>query len=130
MTIKGSCLCQQIVYEVDCLDMPIVHCHCHTCRKAHAAAFATVAGVKREHFRWLKGEASLSTYESSLGKFRHFCKRCGSQLVAEKPSQSHVIVRIATLDDDPKVTPNLHIWTSHDVAWLEYEGKYCYAKGS
>lgn len=130
MTIKGSCLCQQVVYEVDSLDMPIVHCHCHTCRKAHAAAFATVAGVKREHFRWLKGEESLSTYESSLGKFRHFCERCGSQLVAEKPSQSHVIVRIATLDDDPQIRPNLHIWTSHDVAWLEYEDKHCYAKGS
>lgn len=43
--MKGSCLCGAIEYEVDQLDMPISHCHCRTCRKAHAAAFAPTAGV-------------------------------------------------------------------------------------
>ncbi len=48
--LHGSCLCKAIEYELDGLDMPISHCHCHTCRKAHAAAFASTAGVMREHF--------------------------------------------------------------------------------
>ena len=41
--------------------------------------------------------------------------------MAERLAQPHVIVRVATLDDDPKMIPQAHIWTSHDVPWLEYE---------
>ena len=120
--MKGSCLCRAIEYEVDSLDMPIIFCHCKTCQKAHAAPFAPTAGVLREHFRWLRGKDKLSSFESSPGKIRHFCSVCGTQLVAERPAQPHVILRVATLDDDPKVKPEAHIWTSHDVEWLEDEG--------
>ena len=120
--LLGSCSCKAIQYELDSLDMPISHCHCHTCRKVHAAAFASTAGVMREHFRWTQGEELLSSYESSPGKFRHFCSRCGSHLMAERTHQPHVIVRVATLDGDPGVRPTSHIWTAHAVPWLGYEG--------
>jgi len=120
--MKGSCLCGAVAYEIDSIDMPIGHCHCNTCRKAHAAAFATTAGVLREHFRWLKGDETRSSFESSPGKLRHFCSRCGSHLVAERVQQPHVIVRVATLDEDPGMRPVQHIWTSHDAPWLAYEG--------
>jgi len=119
--MKGSCLCGAVEYEVDQLDTPIAHCHCKTCRKAHAAVFASTAGVKREHFRWLKGEQKLTTFESSPGKLRHFCSVCGSHLVAERPAQALVIVRVATLDEDPGCTPAMHIWRAHDVPWLHDE---------
>lgn len=119
--MKGSCLCGAIEYEIDSLDMPINHCHCVTCQKAHSAAFATTAGVLREHFKWTKGESLLAFFESSPGKSRYFCPRCGSHLVAERQNQPHVIVRVATLDDDPAVTPQGHIWVSHDKPWMAYE---------
>jgi ADP-ribosyl-[dinitrogen reductase] hydrolase len=119
--MKGSCLCGAIEYEIDSIDMPVAHCHCRTCQKAHAAPFASTAGVMREHFRWLKGEDKLSAFESTPGKLRYFCSGCGSHLVAERENQPLVIVRIATLDENPDVTPQMHIWTSHDVPWLGYE---------
>ena len=119
--MKGSCLCGAVVYEIDGLDMPILHCHCSTCRKAHAAPFNSSAGVMREHFRWLQGQDKLSSYESSPGKRRYFCSVCGSHMVAERVAQPHVILRVATLDDDPQARPQAHIWVSHDVAWLEDE---------
>ena len=119
VTMKGSCLCGGIEYQIDRIDKPVAHCHCRTCRKAHAAAYATTAGVLREHFRWLTGQQLLKSFESSPGKLRHFCSVCGSHLIAERPAQPHVIVRIATLDDDPGATPAMHIWCSHDVPWLQ-----------
>lgn len=119
--LNGSCLCNTVRYQIDGLDMPISHCHCHTCRKAHAAAFATTAGVLGEHFRWLAGQEALGTFESSPGKLRYFCTRCGSHLMAERPAQPHVILRVATLDDDPQLTPAAHIWTEHAVPWLSDE---------
>lgn len=118
--LHGSCLCGSVRYQVDQLDMPIQHCHCHTCRKAHAAAFASTAGVLRQHFRWLQGQELLNRYESSPGKLRYFCRVCGSQLLAERPAQPHVILRVATLDEAPSLRPSAHIWCSHHVAWLAY----------
>jgi len=57
-------------------------------------------------------------YESSPGKLRRFCSRCGTHVVDERPAQPHVFLCVATLDDDPKLRPALHIWTSHDLLWL------------
>lgn len=116
--MKGSCLCGAVEYEIDQLG-PIGHCHCRTCRKAHAASFASTARVDREHFRLLKGEDNLSSFESSPGKVRRFCAVCGSQVVAERPGQPHVILRVATLDEDPGLRPSVHIWRSHDAPWLQ-----------
>lgn len=118
--MRGSCLCGQIEYEVSRLDSPIEHCSCRYCRKAHAAAFNTAAGVKREHFRWLKGSDLLESFESSPGKRRYFCSNCGTHLVAQRVGLDALILRVATLDDDPGEVPQFHIWASDEVPWLEY----------
>jgi hypothetical protein len=57
----------------------------------------------------------LSAFESSPGRVRRFCSVCGTHIVAERGDQPHVVLRVATLDDDPDVKPLVHIWTSHDV---------------
>jgi len=62
VSLNGSCLCGAVRYAVDQLDMPIAHCHCTTCRKAHASALTTTAGVLREHFRWTAGEDKLRAH--------------------------------------------------------------------
>ncbi|MBI1179459.1 MAG: aldehyde-activating protein [Alphaproteobacteria bacterium] len=122
MPFKGSCLCGAVAYEVDAVEDPVMHCHCATCRKAHAAAHGTVALVKPGNFRWLRGEDRLTAYESSPGKVRRFCPVCGSHVVASKEGVDAVLLRVATLDDDPGNRPAMHIWTAHDVPWLAEEG--------
>jgi hypothetical protein len=118
--MKGSCLCRTVSYEADRLAAPIVHCHCNTCRKAHAAAFTSTARVNRSEFRWLAGEHAIGSFESTPGKFRHFCTRCGTHLIAEWKTQDQVILRVATLDQDPGSTAVAHIWVSHEVPWLAH----------
>src|SRR5574340_1419010 len=118
--MRGSCLCVSIEYEATQLDSPIEHCSCRTCRKAHAAAFNTAALVKHGHFRWLRGEDLLKGYQSSPGKKRFFCSNCGTHLVAQLEGRDFVILRVATLDDDPGTTPQFRIWASHEVPWLRY----------
>jgi ADP-ribosyl-[dinitrogen reductase] hydrolase len=118
--MKGSCLCGAIQYEATQLDEPIEHCSCHTCRKAHAAAFNTAAVVKHSHFRWVKGEALLKGYKSSAEKERFFCSNCGTHLVAQLAGRDDLILRVATLDEDPQRRPERQIWASHEVPWLKY----------
>lgn len=116
--MKGSCLCGLVTYEVARLAGPIVHCHCTKCRKAHAAAFASTARVDRSDFQWLSGQHAIGAFEPSPGKLRHFCRECGSHLVAEWTAQPQVISRVATLDEDPEARPVAAIWYSHGVPWL------------
>ena len=118
--MRGSCLCGEVRYEVQALASAIQHCSCHTCRKAHAAAFNTAARVRPEQFRWLAGEERLRVFESSPGKHRYFCGNCGTHLLKKVDDPQLLVLRVATLDDDPQQTPAMHIWASHAVPWLSY----------
>lgn len=119
--ISGSCLCGQVRYEVDGELGGFVHCHCRTCRKAHGSAFSTVAAVPRTSFRWVAGEASLKSFESSPGKFRRFCAQCGSHIVAERPAQPTILLRLGCLDTPAQGQPRCHIWRSDGASWYDPE---------
>ena len=118
--LTGSCLCRGVAYEVDAPLERIVHCHCQTCRKTHGAAFSSVTAVPREKFRWVRGQALLGAFESSPGKFRRFCTRCGSHVMAERTAQPVILLRLGCLDTT--VTPPLsqvHIWRSLAAPWYD-----------
>jgi len=121
--LKGSCLCGAIRYESDGPPGPLLNCHCETCRKAHGAAFATTTRVPRAGFRWTDGEELLSSYESSPGKRRHFCSRCGSQLVAAWDAEDEIIIRVGSLDTDPGSKPVVHIWTDLKAPWYDLDAR-------
>lgn len=118
MSLKGSCLCGQVQYEVQELAGPIQHCHCRTCRKAHAAAFNTSVAVRPDHFKWLRGKEQLKMFESSPGRQRCFCGNCGSHLVKKTDGNELLALRLGSLDDDPGQQPRRHIWASHALPWL------------
>jgi hypothetical protein len=118
VALKGSCLCGAVRYEAERLATPIGNCHCNVCRKAQGAAYASTARVVRSDFRWTSGEDRLTAFASSAGKLRRFCSVCGSHMISEWVAEPQVVVRVATLDDDPGVRPSLHIFVGDEVAWL------------
>lgn len=119
--MKGSCLCGEIVYEAEKLASDIVHCACTTCRKSHSAAFNTAAAVDSHKFKWISGEHLLKFYKSSPGKYRYFCGNCGTQLIKKVDGRDQIVLRVATLDEDPGKIPKAIIWTTDSVPWLSYE---------
>ncbi|QUD89480.1 GFA family protein [Phenylobacterium montanum] len=119
MMLTGGCACGRVSYEVDAAIPGIAHCHCRTCRKTHAAAFASLASVPRDRFRWTQGEELLNTYESSPGKLRRFCPVCGSHLVAERVGQPNVMLRLGCLDTPVTVDRQWHIWRSDGASWYD-----------
>lgn len=119
--LRGSCLCGGVRYEIRGKLGPMGHCHCRTCRKAHGAAFGTHAGVRPERFRWVAGEELVARYESSPGRFRRFCRVCGSTLSGHGEGEEIGAVAIGTLDDDPGARPLAHIMVASRAPWYAIE---------
>ena len=127
--LTGSCLCGGVAYEADAPLERIVHCHCQTCRKTHGAAFSSVTAVPREKFRWVRGQELLGAFESSPGKFRRFCTRCGSPVMAERTAQPMVLLRLGCLDTpvaEPAMSnrPQVHIWRSDAALWYDPKAQF------
>ena len=119
--ISGSCLCARVTYQITSDIRQVIHCHCVTCRKAHGSAFSSVASVPVENFV-LKGARNLSSYESSPGKHRFFCKRCGTQVYAKRDNKHHIILRLGSLDTPLSSQELAHTWVSDAVDWFDIDG--------
>src|SRR5215470_19074529 len=118
--ITGSCLCGGVRYEVDGKIGPALNCHCSMCRKATGAAFRSRARVSTAAFHWVTGEELLSRYESSPGHIRTFCRVCGSTLVTMFPdSPEELGLAMGTLDDDPGVRPQFHVYVDSKAPWFD-----------
>ena len=117
---RGSCLCGALEFEADAFTHDVGNCHCSMCRKFHGAAYATIAGVEREKFRWLSGEVSLKTYTAKNGTVRTFCRHCGSSLLFASPGAPGDVVEvaIAAFDGGVSVRPNAPIFVGSAANWV------------
>ncbi len=116
----GRCLCGAITYETATPEALIV-CHCRTCQKAHGAAFASATHVPRADFRWVTGDDVLGEFNSSPGKSRHFCTKCGTPLLSHWHDRDVLTLRVATLDEPLPLKPGAHIWTSHQAWFFDFD---------
>lgn len=118
--IKGSCYCGSVHYEVHGRLVLFANCHCPDCRKFTGSAFSSVLVTESEGFRLTAGEDCLVPYSSSPGKQRCFCRTCGCHLFSRAEHRPGLVfVRAGSLDDDPPLRPQCHVWVSRKAPWHE-----------
>jgi hypothetical protein len=118
--LTGRCLCGAVAFRITGPLGPVVYCHCSQCRRATGTAFAANANVARSALAFLSGADGLTEYESSPGKFRAFCSRCGSPIYSRTDADpAHVRIRLGTLDQDPGARAVLHIWVAAKAPWYD-----------
>ena len=118
--IRGSCLCGGIKYEIDGPLRNALYCHCSMCRKFHGSAFLARVAVPKSSFRFLQGEALLTSYRSSPDTVKRFCKVCGSPRVNSwDPEPDMYGLAMGSLDDDPGIRPSCHIFVGSKAPWHE-----------
>jgi hypothetical protein len=81
-------------------------------------------GVRTKDFRLLSGRDLIVSYEAPiLGRppaYRTtFCRRCGSPVPDPLPEESEFEIAGGTLDDDPGIRPDKHIFVEFVPAWSE-----------
>ena len=88
------------------------------CRKAHGAAFSSILPVETQGFRWLAGEELLRRFESSPGKHRWFCSRCGSPIISTRDADTHaLLLRAGCIDRGYDAAPVAHGWVEFKAPW-------------
>jgi len=114
----GHCLCNTVQFEIHDEIRDIIYCHCSLCRRAQGSAFATNGIVRTEAFKLVTGEDNLSSYESSPGQTRYFCKSCGSPMLSRNTARpGQVRVRLGTITSDITERPSAHIFTGSKANW-------------
>ena len=114
---EGGCHCGRVRYRVIGPFQELSHCHCTDCQKSHGAAFATYAGVPKNHFTFLKGEDQLRTYQAKSGTRRYFCRTCGSNVTGESDRWDEIYVAVGTLDTPPQWKQVIHYFVRSKVSW-------------
>lgn len=116
--LRGSCLCGSVRFEITGVPDSMYYCHCGMCRKSTGSAFATNLLVRADDFVLVAGNDDLRHYESSPGEYRCFCGHCGSPVYCWARARSEwVSVRCGTLDDDPGISPSVHLFAASKAVW-------------
>jgi hypothetical protein len=119
-SVRGSCLCGRVTFEVELPFRRANHCHCSRCRK-HSGTFGlTQARVPRSQLKLLSGEESIRIFRPESGNAKAFCAECGSSLFgADWPDGEEVSVRLGSLDGDPQIRPQYHTFVASRASWDE-----------
>lgn len=116
----GSCHCGAVRWESTGRVHRFTICHCDDCRKINGSAFSANLVVESAGFRITKGEALVTRYESTPGKHRCFCSRCGSPIHTTMSAKPEILIlRAGTVDGDPGLRPQTHIWVKAKAPWHE-----------
>lgn len=114
----GSCLCGGVQFRIRTELAPIQVCHCEQCRKAQGGPFATNIPVESSAFEWVAGRDLLKSFESSPGKLRHFCSKCGSPIYSERSSLPSVMrVRAGLIDGPLRAQIESHAYVASKANW-------------
>lgn len=120
--IQGTCICGGVHYEYTGGFGTITVCHCSDCRKAQGTSSVVAAPVNTAQFRWTRGQELIAEYESSPGKKRAFCSRCGAPLYSRRDEAPEVLrLRMGTIDTPTDAAPVAHIFAADLPAWAALE---------
>lgn len=115
----GQCLCGDITFEYDGPLGPTSLCHCSQCRRAHGSAFSASAPVQAVRFRILSGDNRVTEFESSPGKYRAFCSRCGSQLFSRVDAIPGILrLRVGVINESLGKGPAQHVYVGSKSDWF------------
>jgi hypothetical protein len=117
-TLRGSCLCGGVKFEVTEAPETLRYCHCESCKKLSGGT-ATINGrVPSSSIRILEGEELLQSFQPAEGSSKTFCLACGSNLFGGGwPDSPTASVRATAIDDAFDARPSAHIFVRSIAAW-------------
>ena len=113
---EGGCLCGAVRFVARGEPLNVAWCHCQSCRRHSGAPVSVFLAIRRDAFEVTKGD--ITRFNSSPGRWRGFCVRCGSTLTCEGESNSPVHLHIGSIDQAARFAPTRHIFPEELLPWL------------
>ncbi|WP_041360701.1 GFA family protein [Methylococcus capsulatus] len=119
VSLKGSCLCGAVKYEVKGDPQRFYHCHCSRCRKSSGTGHATNLFLANAELVFASGQSLLKQFKVPEAKrfTRQFCSRCGSQVARYVPEIDGVVIPAGSLDDEAPIQPQARIFWDSRAHW-------------
>jgi len=118
-TLKGSCLCGSVKFEVAPPLSGFRYCHCGRCQKATGSAHAANIFLPQSQLKWLAGETLITRFDlPGAERFSvWFCSRCGTRVPHKVRGRDDYLVPAGTMDQDPGMRPQNNIFWGSKAPW-------------
>jgi hypothetical protein len=113
---EGGCLCGAVRFVATGQPESVVWCHCQSCRKHSGAPVSVFAAFKNAAYVVTKGE--ITKFNSSPGRWRGCCARCGSTLTCEGEGSPETHFHVGAFDQAARLQPTRHIFREEGLPWL------------
>jgi len=117
-TLRGSCLCGGVRFEVIEPFERVTYCHCTNCKKLSGSGGTVNGRAPSEAITVLGGEELLRSFQPAEGTAKTFCSVCGSNLFGGGwPDSPRASVRLSALDSAFDRGPETHIFVRSVAVW-------------
>ncbi len=118
-SLRGSCLCGAVKYEVTGEAKRFFHCHCSRCRKATGTGHASNLFIQPGVLSWLGGEEQIRSFKVPEAKrfTNNFCVACGSRLPRQVKEIDAIVIPCGSLDGDTPIKPQARIFYGSRAGW-------------
>lgn len=117
-SLRGTCLCGGVRFEVTEPFERVAACHCETCKKLSGGGGTVNGRVRTEAIRLLAGEDLVKSFQPAEGSTKTFCSECGSNLFgAGWPKSEFTSVRLSALEEPYEGRIGSHIFVRSLAPW-------------
>lgn len=96
--MKGSCLCETVVFEISVIPTLYYRCHCSLCRKQTGTGYNLATLIKERDFAWIAGESQIASWRKPTGYRTDFCATCGSAVPNRLRDRPYIWLPIGLLN--------------------------------
>ena len=122
MSFDGGCACGAVRYRMTSTPLFVHCCHCRWCQRESGASYALNALIESDRVQVLAGEPEPIATPSNSGKGQTVwrCPECRVALWSNYAGFGDKVsfVRVGTLDEAGRITPDIHIFTESKQPWV------------
>ena len=121
-SFEGRCTCGFVRYRMTSRPLFVNCCHCTWCQRETGSAFAINAMIESERVELISGDPVVVDTPSNSGKGQKIsrCPKCQVAVWSNYAGAGAVLrfVRVGTLLEPGKLSPDAHIFTSTKQPWV------------
>jgi len=120
-TLRGSCSCGKVRYELLAKPMCVHCCHCADCQTHTGSAFVLNALIESSAIRLIRGNLEIVPVPRTYAAHDIYrCRKCKVAVWSDYGRRPQIrFVHVGTLNDPSALRPDVHIYTCDKLPWIK-----------